>query len=87
MRGKGLARLDLELLHGIHEFKFVFGILLLEGGRIDPSATLFLDPALGGRAMRWGLDGRLGGGLRLATVPNLPALVKQGVGGKLAGIE
>ena len=54
MRWERLAGLNFELLHGIHELELVLGVLLFEGGRVDPASPflagppLFRDPRKGG---------------------------------------
>ena len=48
VRGERLAGPGLELLHGVHELDLVVGVLLLEGGRVDPPPPLLLGPSLAG---------------------------------------
>ncbi len=79
---KGLASLFLESLHGVHELKFVIGVLFLERGRVDSLASF-----LASSPFRCGLLGAVrnpasvcpGDCRELPTLAAVATLVKQGI--------
>ena len=85
--GERLAGLHLELLHGVHELHLVLGVLLFEGGRVDPAPPFLTLPTFGFRG-GGGLDeeayGRLGGPTISPFEPGSP-VVEERIGRK--GIE